>query len=232
MERIDAINRYTEAFRGFPQEEFFRLYIDCDAQYLGANAFDRDHEDGRVHYFGEPGYRAGMDAGFALVRETIGEPVDLKFIEKLHNACTYGVKKVAFHFNGSGCFGNQIEMPLPQGSKRDFFDNMFCGFDAAEEIMNSLCTVYYETLEQATCDDEKLAAIVTLCSTLRESQFFQDGNRRLFVFALLDKLLVENGFSPAILAKPELFKSSVGVTTLVIAVKDGIERFNRYKVAA
>jgi len=54
-------------------------------------------------------------------------------------------------------------------------------------------------LAAARSDDEKLGAIIDTCRRLGSIHPFEDANGRLMMFLVLNKLLLDNGFSPTIL---------------------------------
>ena len=85
---------------------------------------------------------------------------------------------------------------------------------------------YEEECAAAQGDDEVLTAIVRILRYQTIAHAWQDGNGRTIV-ALLNKLLIENGFYPAVLDPPAGFKFG-GYLSLKEAVKevaDGIARF-------
>jgi hypothetical protein len=84
---------------------------------------------------------------------------------------------------------------------------------------------YYTRIKDAKDDIEKLSMIVSLCRKLEIGHYFPDGNQRTIVFLILNKLLIENGFSPVILDDPSVFDGYHSKNELVQDVKTGIEYF-------
>lgn len=84
---------------------------------------------------------------------------------------------------------------------------------------------YYETMDTAKTDDEKLFAIARLIRTLEISHSFVDYNQRTYVFLLLNKLLMQNGFLPVILDDPFVFDGFKTANELVDEVKKGFANF-------
>ncbi len=99
--------------------------------------------------------------------------------------------------------------------------------DELEEHADEKLTQYYREISRATTADEKLSAIVRVCRALEVTHIFSDGNQRTIAFALLTKLLLENGFSPAILNDPYMFDGYLGIKEMVAEVKRGFANFYR-----
>lgn len=96
------------------------------------------------------------------------------------------------------------------------------------EKVNALFEKYYQEIEAADSNDARLAAIVNLCRALEIFHVFPDGNGRTILFAMLPKLLIENGFSPAILDKPFTFDSGYHSTKeMVDLLKKGMENYQK-----
>lgn len=95
--------------------------------------------------------------------------------------------------------------------------------------VNELCDKYYEEITNASCPESKLKAIVRFCRALEIYHVFYDGNQRTIAFCLLNKLLIENGFSPCTLAKPNMFDGYFGIDEMVAYVQEGMETFKSYK---
>jgi hypothetical protein len=93
--------------------------------------------------------------------------------------------------------------------------------------INKLFDHYYTTIGCASSDREKLIAIIELCTALEVYHVFKDGNQRTIAFTLLPKLLIENGFSPAILEYPHMFDGIFTTNEMVQQLRQGMERFSR-----
>lgn len=89
---------------------------------------------------------------------------------------------------------------------------------------------YYEVVNRdpRAGDDSILNAISDIVRALEIFHIFPDGNQRTLVFALLTKLLIENGFCPTILANPNVFDGYHSLDELVVDIKEGIMTFRRY----
>lgn len=98
----------------------------------------------------------------------------------------------------------------------------------ADKIKN-LIDLYYTAIEQANSDDNKLEAIANLCRALEIYHVFTDGNQRTIAFALLTKLLIENGFKPSIIERPDMFDGYYTTKKMVEAIKTGMELFESHK---
>jgi hypothetical protein len=129
----------------------------------------------------------------------------------------------------------------PQGKSEGFLSRLgengrvyssYTHHVSKEEVkkkIDTACKEYYQVLASASTKDEKLAAIAALCRKLKIYHAFRDGEQETIVFALLDKLLLENRFSFCILRDPDLFDGYFSIEELVQEIKDGMDRFNSYK---
>jgi prophage maintenance system killer protein len=93
--------------------------------------------------------------------------------------------------------------------------------------MNGLISTYYKRIASASLPREKLAAIADLCQAIEVYHVFKDGNQRTIAFALLPKLLIENGFPPTILERPFMFDGAFTTEEMVLQIEQGIKRFSR-----
>jgi hypothetical protein len=93
------------------------------------------------------------------------------------------------------------------------------------EKVNTLFNEYYDEINKAKTNEEKLNAIVCLCRKLEIAHFFPDGNQRTIVFVILNKLLIENDLPPAILDDPFVFDGYLSKNQLVQAVINGQNYF-------
>ncbi len=95
-------------------------------------------------------------------------------------------------------------------------------------IINRLFEQYYVSMERAENDDQKLAAIAKLCRAINIFHVFPDGNGRTVLWAMLPKLLMENGFCPAILDQPSKFAAGYySIAEMVEQLKKGMANFQR-----
>ncbi len=75
----------------------------------------------------------------------------------------------------------------------------------AANVINAQFGRYYSNMNQAMTEDEKLTEIVRLCRALEIGHFFADGNQRTNVFVILNKLLIDNKLTPAMIDNPYVF---------------------------
>ncbi len=75
--------------------------------------------------------------------------------------------------------------------------------------------------------DERLPAIVRAIRALHVGHFFEDANGRLNILVLLNKFLLEEGFSPVILEDPAVFGGSMSIRQLVTEVHKGMQNFHQ-----
>lgn len=94
--------------------------------------------------------------------------------------------------------------------------------------INELLDNYYKQMSGSQTPDERLSAIVNLCRAIEIFHAFPDGNQRTIAFALLTKLLVENGFSPAMLDDPAMFDGYYSTVEMVDLIKKGQENYRNF----
>ena len=109
------------------------------------------------------------------------------------------------------------------------FEQIALPFESIMEIVDFFFTQYYKQIRLAVTEEGKLHTIVILCRSLEVFHAFTDGNQRTIAFALLTKLLIENGFSPAILRDPTIFDGYYTVKQMIKCVRQGMERFEYLK---
>lgn len=90
-------------------------------------------------------------------------------------------------------------------------------------LANAFFTRYYQELDVAGGPLAQLRAIVRLVRALHVYHFFRDGNGRLNTMVVLNKLLLENGFPPAIVSDPAIFGGGRSVAQLVDDVHNGMK---------
>jgi hypothetical protein len=83
---------------------------------------------------------------------------------------------------------------------------------------------YRQALPRAATPEAKLAEIAGCVQRLEQSHLFQDGNARTNGFLVLNKLLLENGFSPAMFADPNRFDAN-STAELVQQIRQGQQAF-------
>ena len=110
----------------------------------------------------------------------------------------------------------------------DSCSQIFSNAHDAKHIVSTLTNLlknYYEEISQSSTDDQKLSAIANLCRSIEIFHPFPDANLRTVVFALLPKLLLQNGFSPTILDDPKMFEGYQGTDELVTTIIQGQNNF-------
>ena len=88
----------------------------------------------------------------------------------------------------------------------------------------SILDAYREQIRDAETADQKLAVIGRAAQELYRSHVFSDGNTRTVLFNALNRMLLENNLSPAILPEP---RAAAGFTAeqFVAAIREGQARF-------
>ncbi|WP_169708772.1 Fic family protein [Trinickia terrae] len=94
---------------------------------------------------------------------------------------------------------------------------------AADDILRR----HADHIEAAAPGDAKLRAIARCCQELERTHLFADGNARTVGFLVLNKLLLENGMPPAMLADPNRF-DGFSANELVGEIKHGQATFQRF----
>ena len=94
----------------------------------------------------------------------------------------------------------------------------------AIQKLNNATEKYYKEIYEAYNDEDKLKAIVKLIRFFEICHCFNDGNQRTNNIILI-KLLIENGFYPCILQRPEMFAGYLGISEMVEEVIEGIQYF-------
>jgi hypothetical protein len=103
----------------------------------------------------------------------------------------------------------------------------------ARDAVNELFATYYEALAEidgghqpaAIRRQRKLQSIARLVRALHVGHYFHDANGRLNTMVLLDRLLVDAGFSPVIMDKTDIFGGNSSVDELVAAIRTGLNAF-------
>ncbi|MBB6734387.1 hypothetical protein [Cohnella zeiphila] len=83
-----------------------------------------------------------------------------------------------------------------------------------------------DKLEQGEVEEQKLYAIAGVIRELHVSHFFTDANGRLNTFLLLNRFLIEEGFSPVIMDDTSMFGGGFSIGQLVGQLKRGMNNFN------
>lgn len=111
---------------------------------------------------------------------------------------------------------------------RDAPDKLWCNKRSAEACsarVDGIVKAYEREIAAAGGDETaKLRAIARCCQDLDQSHVFEDGNIRTVAFLVMNKLLAENGLSPAILAEPNCF-DGFSIDQLVTEIRAGQATF-------
>lgn len=98
----------------------------------------------------------------------------------------------------------------------------------ARDKVNAFCNRCYKELETA---QDKMIPMIRLCGALEIYHVFDDGNGRM-LYALKDKMLMENDFDPAILDDPYIFDGYFSEREMVEKIKEEVGAFKELKVKA
>ncbi|KQV53028.1 hypothetical protein ASC95_09665 [Pelomonas sp. Root1217] len=102
--------------------------------------------------------------------------------------------------------------------------------ELAREVIDRYATDISATNELADAVSQrkaKLTAIIRVCQDLDQMHLFTDGNIRTITFLVLNKLLIEQGFSPAIMDEPNAF-DCMSVAELTALVLAGQQTYQKY----
>jgi hypothetical protein len=94
--------------------------------------------------------------------------------------------------------------------------------------VDALLDIYYQDIETASDEEEKLKVIALLVQNLDQIHPFYDGNIRTFGILLLNFLLIQNGFSPTCLSDPNCI-DCLPIDEIVKKIKEGQENFAKLK---
>ncbi len=234
-----------------PQEKRWKLFIDRTFHSLNDPLiFDKDRPGMR----GEPGYHDAMINAFEHLRDTIGVRIDADEFCRLHDICVHQVKKSTCPyikdvfeegFRSSYGYGFSLKKATPRALE-DWKNKKLIGDDQSflsqyssyckrispltprDQILgkvNSLIRNFYKEVSRAATNDQRLAAIVDICRALEILHAFNDGNQRTIAFTILNKLLIENNLSPAILDDPFMFDGYFSTQEMVELVKQGQKNY-------
>lgn len=197
-------------------DETWRLYVDRDHQHHGPMVYDH----GLHGRDAEPGFLQSMARAHALASRTLGEPLDRPLLQRLHEAALghatprLGYRDHAFQVSvdprrlrpGSRRWltesGVRLEPFEEDGVRR--LRVLFVDLDGEEGVFRRLERVLAagrRALSAANGADARLLAIARLHARLELLHPTEDGNTRRDL-VVLNKLLVEHGFWPAILDEP------------------------------
>jgi hypothetical protein len=114
-------------------------------------------------------------------------------------------------------------------TRADAQDKVWSDVRSAEQCrgrVNDIFTSYRAELARAGSDDDRLRAIARCCQALDQSHVFEDGNIRTVSFLVMNRLLIDNGMSPAILREPNMF-DGYALDELVAEMREGQAQFGR-----
>lgn len=146
--------------------------------------------------------------------QSIGQMILIYHIQKkLHFLCTYKFE------DQKGMIVSNFMEQKDEKLVHKKIDQLFDGY---YHTISSLSAKSHEST-----NDDKLAAIAKLCRAINMFHVFPDGNGRTVLWAMLPKLLMENGFCPAILEKPNRFASGyLTIKEMVEQLKIGMMNFD------
>lgn len=98
-------------------------------------------------------------------------------------------------------------------------------FSKTETLINPFLKHYYQEMNRVHTIRGKLMAMGELIRALEVAHLFMDGNQRTLAFLLLDQLLIENDFVPAILDQPEMFDGYATVAEMADSIFKGMVNF-------
>jgi hypothetical protein len=109
-----------------------------------------------------------------------------------------------------------------------------CGFQASTEckaMADKVLHSHAKAMRGEKSDEGKLRRIAETCRTLEQAHLFNDGNARTVGFLLLNRLLLNAGMTPALMANPNEF-DGFSLSELVQSIRQGQEKFAQYTGAS
>lgn len=243
-------NKWEKAFQDLPQNQIWRLFIDKRKQSEGEDVFDKTEPGYKnamlkaLEYAKETvGKKLDAEEFKAIhaicINEVKNIPSDTEF-----KPLAYGfAPKEASEEARKEWSEEKLILPitfdkLSLSELAQFLAVLYrtpngqswvepvAEVAGCKEKINAIFKHYYDEIEKAKSENEKLAAIVSVCRTLEISHFFNDANQRTIAFVILNKLLIENDFSPVILEDPTVFDGYHSRKELVADVKTGMRNFS------
>ena len=98
-----------------------------------------------------------------------------------------------------------------------------CSVDDVAQAAMLFLENYEREIEQSKTTDDKLTTIVVLIQKLHRYHLFKDGNGRTFCFFLLNRLLIDQGLSPTIVADPGVFTGWLPAELVQEVIKGQVE---------
>ncbi|MFO1057244.1 MAG: hypothetical protein U1E53_09780 [Dongiaceae bacterium] len=114
-------------------------------------------------------------------------------------------------------------------ARADAQDQVWSDVRSADQCrgrVNDIFNSYRAELARAGSEDDRLRAIARCCQALDQSHVFEDGNIRTVSFLVMNRLLIDNGLSPAILREPNMF-DGYALDELVAEMREGQAQFGR-----
>lgn len=200
-------------FDEFPLTETWRLFMDGDKQV---------EESGWETYASrEKGCIDKLYQAWKYVIETIQEPLTPHYFKTIHAICAKDIASICGEYREYGSsFGmtnNNLSFlgyfDLIQhfsdlcGLEKTYQNNFYAYSRISSEKLNDKILEFIQEYEEAlknNADDPflLLTAIINFCKKLELIHPFSDCNGRIFCNVLLNRELIRNGFSPAILDNP------------------------------
>lgn len=87
--------------------------------------------------------------------------------------------------------------------------------------LNEILSTYYRSMRSMHSELGKKRVIARTCRALEISHFFNDANQRTVVFLVLNKLLIDEGLTPTIVADPYVFDGYMSADQLVSEINQG-----------
>jgi len=204
-------------------------YLTSRERYNNLLEIEDNSEDGRFRYYFDPEYTSSELLEFYL-KDGIITIKDIFYFREAHQKIDEEVKVIN---NELKKISEILEIKTPLASIKRYAPhdlNVYVHYqyknaETIEEIVNKLFDEYYKTVEQPTSSVEKkqeltLNAIAALFQKLEWLHPFADGQGRTDLI-LLSKLLVEQGFTPAILYDP-YFSTTSTLNDWVDYLKQGM----------
>jgi hypothetical protein len=232
---MDGKHQATRGKFGFENEKgymaammrSFRAMLGNLGQKLTAESYEELHDLAAGNVLTRKGER--METGFRnsrLFREGFG--VD----EDTWSMAGYEELEQKYEDRDSNPVGANLVLPPAEmvgpGVERKIMQIKPMLRSQCIRFANVVINLFYEQIEKAESEDEKLEAIARCAQDLDQLHLFADANIRTIAFLVVNKLLLENGLDPVILDEPNVFDcKSIG--ELKSALRKGQQTFRSYK---
>ena len=225
-------------YMNFPVLELWRLFMDGNQQGNGWKHYEA-RENGCINQL----YQAWL-----YVRKSSNEPITPDYFKKIHALCALGIMQKSEDVGQFRKYCPSFGMSENSGTFLGYLEHIQCynnlcallegsrfGFNAESRVETPILEITlkeiiqeYESslLEHANNLLGMLHAIILFCKKLVLIHPFGDCNGRIFSNLLLNRELIRNGFTPALLDNPNRM-DGYSINEFVSEIVRGMDAFER-----